>query len=119
MRRRREVGMVTAELAVTIPVVVLVLAFCAAGIAAGIDQLRCVDAARIAARSAARGDPPDRSRGLALQAAPADAVVAIERAGDEVRVTVSARAGGLGGLLPGWSLLAEATGPLEAAGQDP
>jgi hypothetical protein len=111
--------MVTAELAVTITVVVLVLAFCTAGIAAGVDQLRCVDAARIAARSAARGDPPDQSRGLALQAAPADAVVAIERVGEEVRVTVSARAGGLGGLLPSWRLQAHATGPLETAGPGP
>ncbi len=119
MRRRRHAGMVTAELAVTIPVVVLVLAFCAVGIAAGVDQLRCVDAARIGARSAARGDLPDQSRGLALRAAPADAVVAIERAGEEVRVTVSARAGGLGGLLPGWRLHAVATGPVESPGPDP
>ena len=52
--------MVTAELAVAIPAVVLVLAMCLAGVTAGIDQIRCVDAARVAARSAARGDTPGR-----------------------------------------------------------
>lgn len=115
MIRRRDAGMVTAELAVAIPVVVLVLAICASSIAVGIDQLRCIDAARIAARSAARGDPPDQSRGLALQAAPADAVVVIEHGSEEVRVTVSARAGGFGGLVPSWQLQAVATGPLESS----
>lgn len=113
--RRRDRGMVTAELAVAIPVVVLVLAVCAAGITACIDQIRCVDAARAAARSAARGDPPDESRRLALTAAPSGASVVVDRGGSQVRVVVTARAGGVGGLVPGWHLRAEATGPVEAS----
>ncbi len=113
--RHRDEGMVTAELAVAIPIVVLVLAFCAAGIAAGIDQVRCIDAARAAARSAARGDTAAESRQLALRAAPAGAAVEVDRGSTEVRVVVTARAGGIGGLIPGWHLRAEATGPVEAA----
>lgn len=107
--------MVTAELAVAIPVVVLVLAVCAAGITACIDQIRCVDAARAAARSAARGDPPNESRQLALRAAPPGAGVTVDRGDSQVRVVVTARAGGIGGLVPGWHLRAEATGPVEAS----
>lgn len=114
-RMRRDVGMVTAELAVAIPVVVLVLAFCAAGISAGIDQIRCIDAARAAARSAARGDSASVSHQLALRAAPPGAGVEIHRDGGEVRVAVTARAGGLGGLVAGWQLHAEAVAPVESA----
>lgn len=115
MRSRPDGGMVTAELAVAIPVVVFVLTFCAAGIAAGIDQIRCIDGARAAARSVARGDPVAESRRLALSAAPAGATVGIEVDASQARVWVTARAGGIGGLIPGWVLRAEATGPLEAA----
>lgn len=113
-RVRRDAGMVTAELAVAIPVVVLVLAFCAAGLSAGIDQIRCVDAARAAARSAARGDAAAESYRLALRAAPPGAGVEIHRDGSEVRVVVTARAGGLGGLVAGWQMHAEAVGPVES-----
>lgn len=115
MGRPRDRGMVTAELAVTIPVVVLVLAFCAAGIAAGIDQVRVVDAARAAARSAARGDSPEQSRQLALRAAPPNATVAVEHGTQEVRVVVTAHARGVGAFLPGWRLQAQATGPREVS----
>ncbi|WP_301484355.1 TadE family type IV pilus minor pilin [Intrasporangium sp.] len=108
--------MVTAELAVAIPVVVLVLAFCAAGIGAGIDQIRCVDAARTAARSAARGDPVGESRMLGVRAAPHGAHIEVDRGGSEVRVVVTVRAGGMGGFVPGWHLRAVATGPVEVGG---
>ncbi|WP_317183088.1 TadE family type IV pilus minor pilin, partial [Intrasporangium sp.] len=76
MRRstRREAGMVTAELAVAIPVVVLVLLGCLAGLSAAVDQVRCVDAARLASRAAARGDSPLRVHELAQRGAPDGAV---------------------------------------------
>ncbi|MCU1538250.1 MAG: hypothetical protein JWP82_2601 [Humibacillus sp.] len=122
---RRDRGMVTAELAVTLPAVVLVLGMGLAAISAGIDQIRCVDAARAGARSAARGDSIATVRAAAVAAAPAGAVVtvgsggAVGAAGDgggggTVRVVVEARAGGWGGVLPSWSLRAEATGPVES-----
>lgn len=120
---RRDRGMVTAELAVTLPAVVLVLGVCLAGISAGIDQIRCVDAARLGARSVARGDSEVASRAAALSAAPAGAVVAIESRGGGrtgvVTVVVEARAGGWGGVLPSWSLRAEASGPVETGGGSP
>ncbi|WP_347355061.1 TadE family type IV pilus minor pilin [Intrasporangium sp.] len=106
--------MVTAELAVAIPAVVLVLACCVSALSAGMDQVRCVDAARAAARSAARGDSAAESRRLALRAAPRGAEVRVERGGAEVRVVVSVRAGGAGRLVPGWYLRAQAVGPVEA-----
>ena len=45
--------MVTAELALTFPAVVLVLVLCLSAISWGIDQVRCVDAARVAVEMAA------------------------------------------------------------------
>ena len=112
--------MVTAELAVALPAVVLVLGACLAGVSAGIDQIRCVDAARLGARAAARGDSAAASRAAALAAAPEGAVVTIGAGGGQaagvVRVVVEARAGGWGGVLPSWSLRAEAIGPVETGG---
>ena len=125
---RRDRGMVTAELAVTLPAVVLVLGLCLAGISAGIDQIRCVDAARLGARAAARGDSLGSVRAAAVAAAPAEAVVSIGPGpggagggggSGVVTVVVEARAGGWGGVLPSWSLWAEATGPVETGGVSP
>jgi len=106
--------MVTAELAVAIPSVVLVLALCLVAVKAAVDQIRCVDAARVASRAAARGDDPARVRALALDSAPTGARVQVEGAGGGVRVTVSARTGGWGAL-PGWELSASAVTPVESA----
>jgi hypothetical protein len=104
--------MVTAELAVAIPSLVLVLGFCLVAVNAAVDQIRCVDAARIASRAAARGDAPGRVQQLAVQAAPAGARVSVVGVDGGVRVTVTARTGGWG-LLPGWTLDASATTPVE------
>jgi hypothetical protein len=49
---------VTAELAVALPAVVLVLACCLSGMAAAGQQLRLTDAAALAARTLARGGDP-------------------------------------------------------------
>ena len=112
-RRRRDTGMVTAELAVAIPALVLVLAVCLAAVSVAVDQVRCVDAARIGARAAARADPADHVRSLALAAAPDGADVQIHQAPAGVAVTVSVRTGGWGGLLPSWTLSAVAVTPSE------
>ncbi|WP_256795776.1 TadE family type IV pilus minor pilin [Terrabacter sp. Ter38] len=106
--------MVTAELAVAIPSVVLLLGFCLVAINAAVDQIRCVDAARVAARAAARGDDSGRVRALAAETAPTGARVQISGVGGGVRVVVSARTGGWG-LLPGWELSAAAVTPVESA----
>jgi hypothetical protein len=117
-RRERapvDVGMVTAELAVAIPAVVLVLAICLAGVTAGVDQIRCVDAARVGARAAARGDSSAAVREAALAAGPAGARVTVVADGARATVTVEARSGGWGGVLPSWRLVADATAPLESS----
>ncbi|GAB3886397.1 TadE family type IV pilus minor pilin [Terrabacter terrigena] len=110
--------MVTAELAVAIPSVVLVLALCLVAVQAAIDQIRCIDAARIASRAAARGDDDGRVRSLAAQAAPSGARVAVTGGGGAARVTVTARTGGWG-VLPGWDLEATAETPVESGSSGP
>lgn len=84
--------MATAELAIALPAVVLVLALCLTAMAYGIDQVRCVDAARVAARAASRGEPPALVRQLAADRAPEGSVVGIQEGGSTVTVEVSAPA---------------------------
>ena len=55
--RRTEGGAATAELAVALPTLVLVLAVALAAVDLGVAQVRCVDAARLGARLLARGEP--------------------------------------------------------------
>jgi len=54
-----ERGSVTAEFAVTLPALVLVLAACLSGVAVTGQQLRLQDAAALAARTLARGGDPE------------------------------------------------------------
>jgi hypothetical protein len=107
--------MVTAELAVAIPAVVLVLVACLAGLSAAVDQVRCVDAARLGSRAAARGDSPERVRQLAQGGAPSAARVTLSHAGGLAVVTVQVQTGGWGGFLPAWTLTATARTPVEQA----
>jgi len=81
--------MVTAELAVAIPAVVIILALCLRGVSVGIDEIRCVDAARLGARALARGDPDAAVREVAARAARAGAAVTLARGGSGISVTVS------------------------------
>ena len=115
-RPQRDGGMVTAELAVAIPAVVLVLVACLAGLGAAVDQVRCVDAARLGSRAAARGDSPERVTELARAGAPPAAAVTLSRQGDLAVVTVQVRTGGWGGVLPAWTVSATARTPVEQGG---
>jgi TadE-like protein len=108
MSRRRDGGMATAELAVVLPTLVLVVAAGLTMVSVVLAQVRCVDAAREAARAAARGEPPNVVRSAAARAAPAAARVEVGGGAEEVRVTVSARAGRVGGLLPALRVSASA-----------
>ena len=82
--------MVTAEAALVLPVLVLVLAGAVAVLTVVGAQLRCVDAAREAVRAAARGEAPADVVAAASQVAPDGAVVEPGRVGDLVTVTVRA-----------------------------
>ncbi|WP_298749075.1 TadE family type IV pilus minor pilin [uncultured Serinicoccus sp.] len=83
--------MVSAELALTIPSVLLVLAICLTALSLGVDQVRCEDAARVAARAASRGETTGTVRQAALQRAPEGATVEVEEDAGGVRVVVEAR----------------------------
>ena len=84
--RRGDAGMVTAELAVSLPVLVLLLAVALSVVSVGAARLRAVDAAREVARAAARGDPA-AGRRLAGVIAPG-AGVSVGRRGQDVVASV-------------------------------
>ncbi len=113
--RARSAGMVTAELAVAIPAVVVVLAICLGGIALGIDQIRCVDAARLGARALARGDANPAVREVVTRAAPVAARISVNDGGSEARVTVTVHRSVLG-LAHGFDVTATSVADRE---QDP
>ncbi|WP_405143521.1 TadE family type IV pilus minor pilin [Sphaerisporangium sp. NBC_01403] len=83
-------GSATAEMAVALPSLVLVLGAALWAIAAVTAQLECVDAARAGARAAARGEPLEAVRHAAGEAAPAGATVSVTRDAELSRVTISA-----------------------------
>ncbi|MGY1621279.1 TadE family type IV pilus minor pilin [Geodermatophilus sp. SYSU D00965] len=90
--------MVTAETAVVLPVLLLVLAGAVAAVTVVAAQLRCVDAAREGARAAARGEAPALVVDLAGRAAPDGAVTTVVEDGTAVAVTVAAEVSPLGPL---------------------
>ncbi|GLZ40982.1 TadE family type IV pilus minor pilin [Actinokineospora sp. NBRC 105648] len=92
----RDRGAVAVEAAAAIGALTLVFGLAVAGLSAVADQVRCLDAAREAARLVARGET-ERGRALAALIAPSGAAIDIHADGDTVSVVVSAD----GGLLPG------------------
>ena len=87
----RDAGMVTAELAVALPALVLVLALAVGVLAVGTTRLRCADAAQAAARLAARGEPFSAVREAATGIASSDVAVRVSRTAADVTVEVTAR----------------------------
>ncbi|MDQ4021435.1 MAG: pilus assembly protein [Actinomycetota bacterium] len=106
-------GTVTVEAALALCSLVVVLALMLAAVSAVAAQLRCVDAAREAARLTARGQQ-DRAEDLARRIAPRGAMVQVTVRGDEVTARVSADP--VAGLLPGIVVGAEAAAVLEPGG---
>ncbi len=85
---RSERGAVTAETAVVIPLLVALTAGLAWMVSLGVTQVRVIDAAREAARAAARGEQAATARALGARVAP-----------DGAEVTVSTRPSGQGGIV--------------------
>jgi Flp pilus assembly protein TadG len=110
MSRRRERGSVTAELAVALPVLVLLMLAGLTSVNAVGIKLRCVDAAREAARAEARGEP---GTAAGQRAAPEGASISVSGDADTVRATVRAVAHPLGGRLPGFTVEADAVAARE------
>lgn len=82
-------GSVTAETAATLPALIVVLAAALWAIQAVGAQLECVDAARAAARAAARGERLDQVRDLARSATHPEADVTVSRTPEQTTVTIS------------------------------
>ncbi|WP_223934437.1 TadE family type IV pilus minor pilin [Arthrobacter sp. StoSoilB5] len=105
----REGGAVTAEFAVALPAVILLLAFLLSAGAAGITQLRLEEAARAGARGMARGETTVQVQGIVRRLAGEGATTGVTSDGRWVTVTASAAVGGsLGSLIP-WTLTASAS----------
>jgi hypothetical protein len=88
--RRDEAGSITAELALALPTLVLLLGVGLWLQSAVALQARCQDAARAGARAAARGDADGAIRAALLGVLPPGAEVGISRAGRMVTVSVRA-----------------------------
>ncbi|WP_404380536.1 pilus assembly protein TadE [Knoellia locipacati] len=86
---RREAGMVTAEIAVALPALVLVLTLGLGAVGAVTDHLRCVDAARTGARLLARGEPVEEVRREVARQSPEGARIALAVGPGSVQVDVS------------------------------
>ena len=120
-RRRRgplDRGSVTAETAVALPGLVVVLVAVLWLVAALGAHIRCLDAAREAARAVARGESMTLVHSLVAAAAPG-ATVRVVNGGDTVTVTVSDVVDGPGGLfsrLPGAQVSASTTALTEPGG---
>nr|WP_313959639.1 TadE family type IV pilus minor pilin [Arthrobacter sp. U41] len=101
-------GAVTAEFAVALPAVLLLLAMLLAGSAAGVTQLRLEEAARAGARALARGEDAAAVDVIVRRLAGNTAAAAVASDGGWLSVTVSGRVpGAVGSLLP-WTLSARA-----------
>ena len=90
--------MVTAETAVVLPVLLLVLVSAVAAVTVVGAQLRCVDAAREGARAAARGEDVATVTWWAGRIAPDGARTTVAGDAGEVRVRVTAEITPLGPL---------------------
>jgi hypothetical protein len=109
-------GAVTAEFAVTLPAVLLLLAMLLAGASAGVTQLRLEEGARAGARALARGDDSATVERIVRTLSGGSASAAVSADGEWLHVTVTDRVGGpLGASIP-WLLTARASTLSETAG---
>lgn len=95
------------EAALAVASLVAILVLCMAGLTAVTMQVRCLDAAREAARLAARGDRAAVAGAAAV--APAGAAVQVGRDGGYITARVSSRSP----LLPGIVIVGEAVSAAE------
>jgi Flp pilus assembly protein TadG len=109
--------MVTAELAACLPVLMLVLAVALTAVGGLAARVRLQDAAREAARVAARGDPAAALR-VAAEVAPG-ARTTLTNDGSVVVAVVRARVHPLGGWLPSLAITARAVAAIEPRGGAP
>ncbi|HEV2999357.1 MAG TPA: TadE family type IV pilus minor pilin [Solirubrobacteraceae bacterium] len=121
-RGRAERGSATAETAVALPALLLVVAVCVWALGLVGATLRCAEAARAGARAAARGETAAEVTDAATRAARHDADVSTTAADGYVTVRVSWSARPpvplLARLLPATTVSAEATARAEPEGDE-
>lgn len=83
--------MATAEFAVALPALILVVVLALAAISTVSDQVRCIDAARATARLLARGDSTGSAVAQGRRLAPGGATFTVGGSGSEVTVNVVSR----------------------------
>lgn len=123
-----EEGVITAEFAVALPAVTVVLALCLGAASTGVAQLKVEESARTAARAAARGDSEaqirsavsriDPVQSVQISVSPDDAAVTEEGRARQVHVRVSRPAPGVIGSATGWVLRADAHARVEGGGEN-
>lgn len=128
-----EEGVITAEFAVALPAVTVVLALCLGAASTGVAQLKVEESARTAARAAARGDSEAQIRSAVSRIDPAQnvqisvspdavasdgAVAADAGRTRQVHVRVSRPAPGVIGSATGWVLRADAHARVESGGEN-
>lgn len=105
---RDDTGSVTVEAAIALGALAAAVALCVGAVFAAVTQMRCVDAAREAARLAARGDR-EAAEPAARQVAPDGADISVRYEADRVVAVVTADVP----LLPALELRAEAVAAWE------
>lgn len=109
--------MVTAELAIAIPTLLLVLSICLGVVAVVAARVRCIDAAAVVARLTARGETGETVQARVRTMVPT-AVVTVRRSASgfvEVEVRQHLRLPVVGGLLPGVTVSEHIAVPDETA----
>jgi hypothetical protein len=99
--------MVTAELAASLPVLMLILAVAVAAVSIGGARVRAQDAASASARASARGDPASGRR-LFAQLAPPGSSLDLTSDSSEVTATVRLDVRPLGGWLGHYTVVERA-----------
>lgn len=118
-----EEGVITAEFAVALPAVTVMLALCLGAASTGVAQLKVEESARTAARAAARGDSEaqirsavsriDPAQSVQISVSPDDAAATEVGRTRQVHVRVSRPAPGVIGSATGWVLRADAHARVE------
>lgn len=118
-RRENMRGSVTAELAVVLPAMTILLAVLLLGVSAGMLQLRLEEGASAGARAAARGETAAQVLAAVSRISGEGSSASVVNSAGFVTVTVQGRVGGaLSGLLP-WLQSAQASAKVEAPAAGP
>ena len=98
-RSRGELGAVTAETAVVLPLLALFTVAMVWLVCVGLTQVRALDAAREVARAAARSESSAEATSLGRQVAPVGSTISVHEGGQTVEATVRSPVHGPAGIL--------------------